>query len=269
MALFAGSLKKMQNELESSTIDWNRLAGHSSGKYDFSGKNAPDARSLVSSLIKRAAEYEGDPSLLAAVIRNVSSRGADFHRPMNETGGSPVHLAASIPNGILLRALLDAGVQPVATTHSGATPLHRAIASGCEENARMLIAAGADPGAEDNNGDSPLHHAVRIENCEAFTLMLLKAGAKAYLRNTAGKTPVDLAMEAGKAECADLLKESLYKLRMGRKGKWHCPGCGSQIRRPQQERINWYLSIQMWEHLNATCGECGRATPATVLDGEG
>ncbi len=58
-------------------------------------------------------------------------KGGDFNRSMNETGATPVHMAAAVENGLLLSALLEAGVPAVAVTHSGATALHKAAAAGC------------------------------------------------------------------------------------------------------------------------------------------
>ncbi len=268
MALFSSSLKKMRNELENDGIDWEKVASISAGKYDLSGKNSAEGKELVSLIIRRGAECTVDNPFLPTVIRNVSSRGGDFNRSMNETGATPVHLAAGIENGVLLGALLKAGVPAVAVTHSGATALHKAAAAGCLGNVRLLLAAGADPGAEDSMSNSPLHIAAQTNDSTDIVRALLEAGAKAYHRNRSGKRPVDYAGEKGCEVCATLLRESLLNLRRNRKTGWSCPGCGTQIKRPSPGKVEWYLSIDMWEHLRFTCGNCGRVTPALQLDGE-
>jgi ankyrin repeat protein len=133
---------------------------------------------------------------------------------------------------------------------------------------RLLLSAGADPGAEDNMSNSPLHVAAQLNQSMDITGMLLEAGAKAYQRNSRGERPIDLAEEKGCAACVDMLRESLNKIRKSRKTGWKCPDCGVSITRPSTQKTEWYLGLEMWEHLRFTCGNCGRVTPATTLDGE-
>lgn len=268
MALFSSNLKKMQNELGNDTVDWEKLASFSSGRYDLSGKNSSDGKILVGSLVKKASLYSGPGTDLAMVIRNIHSRGGDFNRSLNETGGTAIHVAAAIENGVLLKALLDAGIPPVATTHSGATALHKAVSSSCADNVNLLLSSGADPGAEDNLSNSPLHLAAQFNETVQITRALLKAGAKAYHRNSSGKRPVDLALERNFTECVDLLSESLRKLRKNCRTEWVCPSCGAPMKRPSPEKVEWYLSIEMWDHLRFVCGNCGAVSSPLQLDGE-
>ena len=268
MALFSGSLRKMRNELENSPVDWKKVASLSSGKYDLSGKNSDEGRELISLIVKLASLSQEEIPELSLVIRNISSRGGDFNRSQNETGATPLHIAAELENGFLLKALIDAGLPVVAPSHSGSTPLHKAVTQGRLGNVKLLLAAGADPGAEDSMSNSPLHLAAQVNDDTEITSLLLKAGAKAYQRNSSGKRPVDLASERGCSKCVSLLKESLIDARRNRRSGWKCPGCGSQIKRPSPEKTEWYLGIDMWEHLKFTCGNCGKATYALKLDGE-
>lgn len=268
MALFSSNLKKMQNELGNTTVDWGKLASFSSGRYDLSGKNSSSGKTLVGSLIKKASDCSGPNADLTMVIRNLHSRGGDFNRSLNETGNTAIHIAASLENGVLLKALLDAGIPPVATTHSGATALHKAVAADCADNVSLLLASGADPGAEDNMSNSPLHLAAQFNKTVRIATLLLKAGAKAYHRNSSGKRPVDLAEERNFTECVDLLADSLKKLRRNRQTEWSCPSCGTPMKRPVPEKADWYLSIEMWDHLRFVCGSCGAVSSPLQLDGE-
>ncbi len=268
MALFSGNLKKMQNELSNSNVDWNKLAALSSGRCDLSGKNSAEGRQLVISLIKKAAESSGDDRPLAQIFRNIASRGGDFNRSMNPAGVTPLHLASGLTDSTLLKSLLQAGIQPASTTLSGSTALHTAVQAGRIENVKLLLAAGADPGAEDATSNAPLHFSVQLEEPLEMVKILLDAGAKAYHRNSQQKTSVDIAEERGRTVCLDLLRESLKKLRRNSSRKWSCPQCGCLIKKPPREKIEWYMSLDMWDFLQFTCGECGIVTPATVLDGE-
>ncbi len=177
-------------------------------------------------------------------------------------------MASGLTDSFLLKSLLQAGVQPASTTVSGATALHSAVSAGRAENVKLLLAAGADPGAEDTNSNAPLHFSVQLADPVAIVELLLAAGAKAYHRNSQQKTSVDIAKEEGHVACLELLSESLRNLRRNCNRKWNCPDCGGQIKRPPKHKVEWFISLDMWDHLQFTCGECGSVTSATVLDGE-
>lgn len=268
MALFTSCLKKMQNEMSNSIVDWEKLAALSSGRYDLSGKNSNEGRLLIITIVKKAAESSGDHRPLAQIFRNISSRGGDFNRSMNPIGTTPLHLASGLTDSSLLKSLLQAGIQPASTTVSGATALHSAVTAGHAENVKLLLAAGADPGAEDASSNAPLHFSAQLSDPVEIVQLLLAAGAKAYHRNSQQKTSVDIAKENGHTACLDLLCESLRNLRRNCSRKWSCPDCGGEVKRPPKHKVEWFISVDMWDHLQFTCGECGLVTPATVLDGE-
>jgi len=268
MALFSGSLKKMQNELDNSTVDWEKLVTLSSGKYELSGKNAAEGKDLVNSLVRRAAEFTGDNRILAQLFRNMTAHGADLNRSMNSAGETPVFMASGIENSSLLKSLLESGIQPSAATLKGSTALHAAVEAGYLEKVKLLLAAGADPGAEDSSGNSPLHASVFLHDSQEIVKALLAAGAKAYHRNFQGKTPIDLAEGQGNSSCTKLMRESLRVLRRNSSRSWSCPECRKPMKRPPREKVVWYLSLEIWDHLPFTCGNCGNTSQATVLDGE-
>lgn len=268
MALFSSNLKKMQNELSNSNVDWGKLVALSSGRCDLSGKNSVEGRHLIISLVKRAAESSGDDRPLAQIFRNITSKGGDLNRSMNPTGITPLHLASELTDSTLLKSLLQAGIQPASTTLSGLTPLHSAVQTDRVENVKLLLAAGADPGAEDADSNSPLHFSVQLDDQVEIVKILLTAGAKAYQRNYEQKTSVDIAEERGQSACLKLLRENLRNLRRNSNRKWNCPECGKPVKRPSRKKVEWYISLDMWDFLQFTCGECGEVTSATLLDGE-
>ncbi len=268
MALFSGNLKKMQTELSNSNVDWSKLESLSSGRCDLSGKNSADGRLLINTFIKRAAESSGKDRNFSHIIRNIESKGGDFNRSMNPTGVTPIHFASELSDSTLLKALLQAGIQPASTTVAGSTALHTAVQSGRLENVKLLLAAGSDPGAEDAKSNAPLHFSVLLDDPVEIVKVLLEAGAKAYHRNAEQKTSINIAEEQQQFETVKLLRDSLRKFRRNFSRPWNCPQCGSSINRPPSHKVEWYLSLDMWDHLQFTCGECGTVTPATVLDGE-
>ncbi len=268
MALFSSNLKKMTNELGNPSIDWDKLIALSSGKYELSGKNAAEGQTLINALLSKASDsgIEGKP--ISLLFRNIISHGGDLNRSMNQVGETPLHQAARMESTFLLKSLIGAGVQPASTTHSGATALHTAIAAGRVENVKLLLAASADPGAEDATRNAPLHYSVRLDNPLEIVQILLSAGAKAYQRNSEQKTAIDIAKEKGNTECIEILQQSLRDLRRNLNRNWKCPHCSNPIKRPDKKKIEWYISLDMWEHIQFTCGDCGLVSKATVLDGE-
>ncbi|MCK5786240.1 MAG: ankyrin repeat domain-containing protein, partial [Candidatus Sabulitectum sp.] len=197
MALFTSTVKKMQNELGSLAVDWEKLASLSSGRYDLSGKNSAEGRNLITTLMKRASDSSGGERPFAQIFRNITSRGGDFNRSVNPTGATPLHVASELADSTLLRSLLEAGIQPASTTLSGSTALHAAVKAGLAENVKLLLAAGADPGAEDATSNAPLHFAAQLDDPVEIVKILLAAGAKAYHRNAQQKTSVTIAEEKG------------------------------------------------------------------------
>ncbi|MCZ4351598.1 ankyrin repeat domain-containing protein [Roseovarius aestuarii] len=70
---------------------------------------------------------------------------------------------------------------------------------------RTLIDAGADVNLIGNQGFTPLHVAAWTDHLDAVD-MLLGAGANAALRNAAGQTALDIALENGFQSVAKRLR---------------------------------------------------------------
>lgn len=99
-----------------------------------------------------------------------------------------VHTAAMANDSAYLAELLARGVDPnVANPSTGAGPLRSALMGEREEQFRALLAAGADPRMADRMGNTPLHVAGQI-NEPARALDLLNAGADPAARNSQGVT---------------------------------------------------------------------------------
>jgi uncharacterized protein len=113
--------------------------------------------------------------------------GADPLQPGMDND-TVVHMAAMANDGVYLSELLARKVDPnVANPVSGAGPLRAALMGERDEQFRALLAAGADPDMADRMGNTPLHVAGQI-NEPARALDLLKAGADPMARNAQGVT---------------------------------------------------------------------------------
>lgn len=78
--------------------------------------------------------------------------GADPDHRVFPGGVTPLHAAVQAHNVATVRALLDGGANPNASTTAG-TALHTAARDGLTEIARLLIAAGAETQAPAGAGD--------------------------------------------------------------------------------------------------------------------
>jgi ankyrin repeat protein len=81
------------------------------------------------------------------------SKGADM-ASVDNSGGSPLHYAATLDNAETARFLLDAGADAAAVDFGGHTPLHEASVP---EIVSALLNAGADPGGRTRRGELPIH----------------------------------------------------------------------------------------------------------------
>lgn len=103
-------------------------------------------------------------------------------------GDTVVHFAAKANDPAYLDALLARGVDPnVGNAITGAGPLSAALMGEAEPQFRSLLKAGADPNRADRMGNTALHVAGQI-NEPARALDLLEAGADPQARNAQGVT---------------------------------------------------------------------------------
>jgi uncharacterized protein len=120
-------------------------------------------------------------------MRALLDAGADPLQPGMD-GDTVVHTAAMANDASYLTELLGRRVNPnVPNATTGAGPLRSALMGERDEQFRALLAAGADPDMPDRMGNTPLHVAGQI-NEPARALDLLNAGADPLARNAQGAT---------------------------------------------------------------------------------
>lgn len=114
----------------------------------------------------------------------------------NHSGMTPFSVALEMRHFEIVRLFCV-----LARDCNGSTPLHRAAAMGNPRAVRALIAAGADVNAMDCVGETPLHDSMlvaspsEVEARVEIVWMLLRACARADVKNHLGKTPLDCAEE--------------------------------------------------------------------------
>ncbi|CAM9402076.1 unnamed protein product, partial [Laminaria digitata] len=166
-------------------------------------------------------------------VAKVSARFGNCVNNSNDIGQSPLHIAASIGNTEVARALLACGARPGATDKRGATPLHNAVLYAHHDIVLALLAGGANVGRANEEGKTALHiacdfggllslatidallahgaeectpsHASVNKSSEEVVGFLLNHGAPVDAKNNQGKSPLRLACEKGRVGIARVL----------------------------------------------------------------
>lgn len=144
--------------------------------------NLPEVRQLL----------KNDPNLVAS---------------RDENGFTPLHLAAANGYESMVEFLLSTKADVNAKDNAGSTPLHQAAAADGEHRdiVELLLTHKADVNAADKQSLTPLHYALLADN-PGVALTLLRHGADPNVKdNTAGHTPLILAVSKGYKQVTELL----------------------------------------------------------------
>ncbi|OQD98790.1 hypothetical protein PENSOL_c008G07737 [Penicillium solitum] len=110
----------------------------------------------------------------------------------DESGETPLHLAARWHKGGSIRALHKLGANLEAQDDVGNTALHKALFDGKDVSIRALCKLGANLEAQDHTGATPLHKAVQLGGIPVETLC--KLGANVEAQDHMGETPLHRAV---------------------------------------------------------------------------
>ena len=121
-------------------------------------------------------------------------------------GFTALQLAAYLGKGDTVDFLLRSGadVNAIAKNPTGYTALTGAVARGHESIASTLLEQGANPNHRYEGGFTPLMEAAASGSVDVTKLLLAHGADRMILFN--GKTALDLALEKGRKETAQLLR---------------------------------------------------------------
>eukprot|EP01122_Echinamoeba_exundans_P011991 TRINITY_DN4929_c0_g1_i2.p1 TRINITY_DN4929_c0_g1~~TRINITY_DN4929_c0_g1_i2.p1 ORF type:complete len:277 (-),score=56.99 TRINITY_DN4929_c0_g1_i2:54-884(-) len=140
----------------------------------------------------------------SAVQALVEKGHASINAPDFE-GNSPLHVAVQNGDFKMVQLLLKYGASPNQCDVEGATPVHIAAANGNTRIAAALIAKGGSVHVQDNEGEVPLFYCVR-EGHQLMAQLLMRCGSDPRsCINEDNETPIDVALETGDADMAQLL----------------------------------------------------------------
>jgi len=166
-----------------------------------------DAVDIVKALLARGAKPNA--TLNAPILVRVHDRGDGTLG----AGATPLMRAAKKGDVEMMRALLAHGADPKAKTKAGTEALMFAAGLGGAgrftafedkqateadfiDAAGLCLERGADINAANGNGQTALHLAVTVRS-EAFIRLLIERGASVDIKDTQGRTPIDVASGAG------------------------------------------------------------------------
>ena len=128
--------------------------------------------------------------------------------PSVQTGGSPLHIAASLGHLDRVKQLLEDGARVDEVKDDGNTALHCASIMGHVEVVKLLVEEGAFLEATGDSGATALMMASSMGHVEVVSV-LLEAGAHPDTKHTFGKTTaLHFAAEVGRVEVIKRLCDS-------------------------------------------------------------
>lgn len=148
---------------------------------------------------------------LAHLISNLA-RKPELVNAYSEDGFQPLGLAAYFGQKEAVEYLIKAGAElnSASKNKMQVTPLQSAVAGRHLEITRLLIETGASPNVRGQGGYTPLHTAAHNGDVE-IVRSLIFGGADLEASSDKKEIPLDMALDAGHNEVAELLNSGITR----------------------------------------------------------
>ncbi|MFC1520773.1 ankyrin repeat domain-containing protein [Elusimicrobiota bacterium] len=169
------------------------------------------------------ADDERTPLTIAAIKGNqdiantLIAHGADVNKK-GRYNHTPL-IAASINDyPDIIKLLLGKGADSSIKADNGLTALISAVHAGSPASVEVLLTGKTDTNLASSNNMTPLMHAARRGNVPIIKLLITIGKADMFLKNSKGKTALDLAVEWGRADASEFLAKAMAEKIAAQKG---------------------------------------------------
>jgi len=184
--------------------------------------------------------------VIPGIIQSLLKHGADPNLTLSNGYTAIMHAVRSNDTTIL-KMLMDGGANPDAVASNGGTPFGEAVKGGCLNSVKYLIGRDARTDALDGgSGRTPLHFAV-LQGVMPMVEAVFPVASDPNMVDSAGMTPLDIALRYGHTRIAEFLKQGGAKAIAQKKGPlsstylaqqpaegeaylWYLGGCGYLIK---------------------------------------
>lgn len=142
---------------------------------------------------------------LLSIQVDVNSRVHDVNQ------ATPLHLAASAEDEMLVRNLILAGSRIDEKDGTGKTPLHIAVEQNKPGSVSALLQNGADFDAMDSDGNNCLHLSVRESHLNVVRVLLMESQINAEAVNIHSRNPLHELCRTGKDNVAVAICELFFE----------------------------------------------------------
>ncbi len=160
----------------------------------------------------KKASQNGHTHILMAFLEQLNDITSDMTSAVNyidKNGRTLLHWSAHMQNLICMEKLLNAGANINAEDSNRDTALHLALRDckiGCAQCAKLLLERGPEIEGHGKNNTTVLHEAARKGASEIIEfLMRYNANININMIDSAGNTPLKLALDHEKHDCATLM----------------------------------------------------------------
>lgn len=139
-------------------------------------------------------------------VQELLSMHPDYVNLKDESGRTPLHIAAEAGNFEVVKLLVENGAEVNAADNNQQIPLHLTAFHGNRDIAIYLISKGADVNRLDIRAFNPLHYALALRKLDVAEL-LITSGSDVNAKNSYGQSAFNQAVDFGLKELVNLMLE--------------------------------------------------------------